>query len=104
MSKRSKACDITPKVRKLVMERDKHTCTNCGRHNMLTIAHVYYSRAFGGRGIPENLCVLCMECHNSLDNGNSERDKMIVKFNIEHYMERLYGKPNLELIKYSKWG
>ena len=48
MSKRSKACDITPKVRREVMERDKR-CVNCGRTNMLTIAHVYVSRAHGGR-------------------------------------------------------
>lgn len=101
MSKRSKATDITPKVRKEVMERDK-CCVNCGSHSTLTIAHVYVSRAHGGKGIINNLAVLCTRCHGHLDNGKAHQS-MIVKFNVEHYMERIYGKPNLDEIKYRKW-
>jgi 5-methylcytosine-specific restriction endonuclease McrA len=102
-SKRSKACDITNKIRKEVLERDNFTCVNCGRHNMLTIAHVYVSRAFGGKGIPTNLAVLCTVCHGHLDNGKAH-ESMIVKFNVERYMERIYGKPNLDEITFRKWG
>jgi len=103
MSKRSKACDITPKVRQHVMERDGGRCINCGKTYMLTIAHVYVSRAHGGKGIPTNLAVLCMKCHGKLDNGR-KHESMIVKFNVEHYMQRIYGKPNIDEIKYRKWG
>ena len=102
MSKRSKATDITPKVRREVMERDKR-CVNCGRTNMLTISHVYVSRAHGGKGIPTNLAVLCTVCHGHMDNGR-KHESMIVKFNVERYMERLYGKPNLDEIKFRKCG
>ena len=102
MSKRSKACDITPKVRKQVMERDK-CCVNCGRHHTLTIAHVWANRSHGGLGVVENLCVLCMKCHHNFDNSFGNRHE-IVKFNVEHYMERIYGKPNIDKITFRKWG
>jgi hypothetical protein len=102
MSKRSKACDITPNIRQQVFNRDKK-CINCGSNHMLTIAHVYVSRAHGGKGVMNNLAVLCTKCHGHLDNGKLQ-EKMIVKFNVERYMERIYGKPNLDEIKFRKWG
>ena len=67
MSKISRACDISPKVRKEVMWRDGH-CIACGRPYDLQIAH-YISRARLGLGIPENLGVLCARCHFNYDNG-----------------------------------
>ena len=55
-------------------------------------------------GIANNLAVLCTVCHHNADNGR-KHESMIVKFNVERYMERIYGKPNLDEIKYRKgWG
>ena len=50
MSKRSKACDISPKVKKKVWERDNHCCIICGSPYAMPNAH-YISRAQGGLGI-----------------------------------------------------
>lgn len=72
MSKRSKACDISPKVRKEVLERDR-CCIICGSHFGLQIAH-YISRARGGLGIPQNLGVMCIHCHFQFDNGQFHKE------------------------------
>jgi 5-methylcytosine-specific restriction endonuclease McrA len=101
MSKRSKACDITPKVRAEVMGRDKH-CISCGSHSTLSLAHVWVNRSHGGLGIKENLCVLCMSCHGKLDNGLGHQSD-IVRINVESYMKRLYGTPDIDKLKYKKW-
>ena len=58
-SKMSKACDISPKVRKEVMERDGCKCVICGRNDLLQIAH-FVSRARGGLGIAKNLAVISL--------------------------------------------
>lgn len=39
MSKRSKACDISPKVKKKVWERDNHCCIICGSPYAMPNAH-----------------------------------------------------------------
>ena len=97
-SKRSKACDISPKVRKAVLERDKK-CIICGATYGLQIAH-YISRARGGLGIPQNLAAMCVKCHGEMDNG---------KYHKEHqnaFRERLkahYEGWNEKELYYDKW-
>lgn len=44
MNKRSKACDISQKVKKKVWERDNHRCIICGSPYAMPNAH-YISRA-----------------------------------------------------------
>ena len=68
MTKASKACDISPKVRKEVLERDNQKCIICGDNQNLQIAH-YVSRGRLGLGIPQNLVVMCPHCHFQMDNG-----------------------------------
>lgn len=70
----SRACDISPGVRKKVLRRDGERCILCGKRQGLQIAH-YISRARLGLGIPENLVTLCALCHFEYDNG---------KFHTEH--------------------
>lgn len=62
---------ITPKVRREVYERDKECCIICGRPYPLETAH-YISRAHGGKGIPENLVMLCKHCHMAYDGTERE--------------------------------
>lgn len=69
MAKRHKstiACDISPKVRSEVMERDYGCCIICGSPKGLQVAH-YISRARMGMGIPQNLALLCHVCHWAYD-------------------------------------
>lgn len=67
MSKASKACDISPKVRQIVYERDNGCCIICGKRPV-QIAH-FIGRGRLGLGIPENLGCLCLNCHFEYDNG-----------------------------------
>ena len=100
MSKRSKACDITPKVRREVMERDK-CCVNCGSHHTLTIAHVFKNRSHGGLGIKQNLLVLCRSCHHAYDNS---KHRQTVKQEIKSYLMSIYADWNEDELVYRKWG
>ena len=66
MSKRTKACAITMKVKKIVWERDEQRCIFCHTPYALPEAHVI-PRSKGGLGIEENIITVCRECHNKLD-------------------------------------
>ncbi len=102
MSKRSKACDIKPKVRNQVLERDSKRCVVCSTTYNLELAHVL-SRAHGGLGKPKNLVTLCQKHHKMLDSGKY-KDQVYIKNIITDYMFKLYGAVLIEDIKYSKWG
>ncbi len=72
-SKRSKACDISPKVKAIVYERDNGLCINCGRWGGIPNAH-YIRRSRGGLGIEQNVGCLCPQCHHDYDNGGKEKE------------------------------
>lgn len=99
MSKRSKACDITPKVRQEVLRRDDRRCIVCGSIHNLQIAH-YVSRARGGLGIPQNLVTMCVQHHFDMDNGKYH--KQLQKFVREHLNECYKDWDEKELY-YDKW-
>lgn len=65
-SKRTKALEIPPKVKKTVYERDGGCCIFCGAPG-LPEAH-YIARSHGGLGIEENVITACRQCHDLLDN------------------------------------
>lgn len=102
MNNRTKETTITPKIRQEVMERDRQ-CVSCGKSNNLTIAHVWINRSHGGKGIPENLAVLCLSCHHEYDNGKKEQQDY-QRAVVQLYMMNLYGSPDLNKIKYTKHG
>lgn len=113
MSKRSKACDITPKVRQQIYARDCG-CIFCQRdymmppedeftttRGMLQIMH-YIPRSQGGLGIPENLALGCVWHHNIMDNGNlGLREQMLILF--EDYLKAHYENWDSKKLVYSKW-
>lgn len=41
-SKRSKACEISQKVKEIVWNRDNHRCIYCGRYVPKTCANAHY--------------------------------------------------------------
>ena len=89
-SARTKACDISPKIRQAVGERDKFTCVLCGKWGIPNVH--YLPRSAGGLGIVENVVTLCPVCHRLYDNGYDKdvniREKMGAK--IREYLEERY--------------
>lgn len=65
-STRTKALDITPKVKKQVWERDGHCCIFCGSPMAMPNAH-YIPRSHGGLGIERNIVTACIHCHDQMD-------------------------------------
>jgi 5-methylcytosine-specific restriction endonuclease McrA len=98
-SKRSRACDISPKVRKEVMERDGGRCIICGSTDNLQVAH-FVSRARLGLGIPQNLAILCACCHFEMDNGKSHRELQKL---VREHLQGLYEDWDEKNLIYSKW-
>ena len=78
MSIRSKFCEFDKETRKYIKKRDNNRCVFCGNNGALQIAHIFLSRAHGGKGCKENGVMLCIKCHQALDNGKdtSLRDQI----------------------------
>lgn len=98
MSKRSKACDISPRVRARVYARDNE-CIICRSTNGLQVAH-YIGRAQGGLGIEENLVLLCVQCHTEYDNGHKRKE--YGEF-IRNYLSWCYPNWNEKQLIFDKW-
>jgi len=71
MNRRTKALDISPRVKKLVYARDSGLCILCGSPGA-PVAH-YISRGQSGRGIEQNVVTLCQKCHTAYDQ-SSQRE------------------------------
>ena len=78
MSIRSQWCEFDKETRKYIKKRDNNRCVFCGNNGALQIAHIFLSRAKGGNGCKENGVMLCIKCHQALDNGKdaSLRDQI----------------------------
>ena len=78
MSVRSQFCELDKETRKYIKKRDNNRCIFCGNNGALQIAHIFLSRAHGGKGCKENGVMLCIKCHQALDNGKdtSLRDQI----------------------------
>lgn len=97
-SKRTKALQVSPQVRQTVVKRDKW-CIRCGKVYRLEVAH-YVSRGSGGLGIPQNLVLLCQECHRLYD--QSVHRNTIGKF-IENYLKTHYNDWDKTKLKYRRY-
>ncbi len=96
-SKRTLATEIKAKTRKEVIERDRN-CIFCGTSQMLSVAH-YVSRANGGKGVKENLALVCIPCHQKLDQ-STERKKLLQIF--KNHLQSNYGEIDESALKYKK--
>lgn len=99
MNKRTKACDISAKTKKIVWERDNERCIICGNPEAMPNAH-YIRRSQCGLGIPENVVTLCINCHHEFDNG-SGRER--IGSEIKDYLKRIYPEWREEDLVYNKW-
>lgn len=98
--KMTNACDISPKVRKKVEERDEGVCIVCGHNNGIANAH-YIRRSRGGLGIEQNIGTLCPKCHHEYDNGGKEKEHGEV---FKEYLINHYPDWNEEDLIYNKYG
>lgn len=87
-SNRSKATDISQRVKKIVWERDNQRCIFCGSTLAMPNAHVI-PRSKGGLGVEQNIVTACYECHFKMDE-TSERQRYIDYAN--SYLDRIYGQ------------
>ena len=89
LSERTKATDISPKVRQEVYQRDswdgRTCCIKCGSPYSLQVAH-FIGRGQGGLGIKENLVVLCVKCHQMYDQSDQMNEmKEFIKTYLDNY-------------------
>jgi len=59
---------LAANIRREVLQRDDHTCRNCGRHYGLHVHHIRF-REHGGRNEMGNLLTLCHACHSLVHAG-----------------------------------
>lgn len=102
-SERSKFCEFDKKTRKEIYIRDNYRCIYCGGTFGLGIAHVFVSRAHGGKGCKENGVLLCIICHTALDNGNNAEKRLNIDNYCCNYLYSNYGKIDKQKLIYDKW-
>lgn len=96
MHKRTKALDISPKVKRKVLDRDG-ACVWCDREGAPN-AH-YISRAQGGLGIEENILTLCTDCHRRYD---QTTDRPIMRKYFREYLQSKYPDWDEDKLIYRK--
>lgn len=100
-SERTKALMITKKTKRIVYERDNHSCIFCGRYVDISCANSHFiKRSHGGLGIPENIMTNCYECHHNFDD-TPLRKYMIPK--AEKYFKSIYPNWNKDDLVYKKY-
>lgn len=105
-SKRSKATDISMKVKNIVWERDDHRCVICGMSGSVMPNAHFISRAHGGLGIEENIFTACTrfnpnDCHNRFDNGSKEEREELKEI-VRSYFKSIYPNWNEDDLYYKK--
>ena len=98
MHKRTKATNITPKVREAVWERDGHRCIVCGDGRAQPNSHII-RRSQGGLGVEQNIVTHCRRCHEMYDLRTSDA----VRQETIDYIKRIYPGWTEEQVTYSKW-
>lgn len=103
MSKRSNWCEFSKKEREEIYTRDEHRCVKCYSRSYLGIAHIFVSKAHGGKGCRQNGVLLCQECHNALDNGNNTEKRIEIYNYCCDYLYKEYGDIDKQLLIYNKY-
>lgn len=99
MSKRSQWCEYDKDTRKYIKKRDKEQCYICGAKGGLQIAHIFISRAKGGKGCKENGVLLCVNCHKIVDNPiGIEQNRLSLQY-LDKCKSYLIEKENIVLDK-----
>lgn len=97
-SRRSKACDISKKVKDAVWERDHHRCILCGSPTAMPNAH-YIPRSRGGLGVEKNVVTLCWGCHITYDQTTQRKHLQVL---IREYLQSRYDAWDEEELVYRR--
>jgi 5-methylcytosine-specific restriction endonuclease McrA len=86
VTERRKNTDISAQSRHEVHRRDERRCVYCGRTDKpIELAH-FISRSQGGKGVPQNLITLCIDCHRSFDGaGRDDMRDFLADYLKSHY-------------------
>lgn len=95
-SKRTKAVDIKPGVKKIVWERDNRKCILCNSLIAMPNAH-FIPRSKGGLGIEQNIVTLCLQCHHNLDQTTQRKELLEL---VKNYLMRKYHDWNEQHLVY----
>lgn len=99
-SKRTKALEISPAVKRHVYERDNGCCVLCGSPNGLPNAH-YIGRAQGGLGVEKNIVTLCPACHREYDQSAERKG---IRAELREYLQSCYPEWDENDLIYRKYG
>lgn len=111
MNNMTKFTAIPPRVKAAVTQRDNGRCIICGTTEAYANAHII-RRSQGGRGIEQNIVMLCPQCHYSHDEGlfiKGRLDKLGLKTqqDVENYVidyiKGYYPDWTPESVTYHKW-
>lgn len=72
---RSIPADLKKRIDDFVYDRDNNRCTRCDctrAERVLTVAHII-PHASGGQYVPNNLRILCIDCHITSEIGTANR-------------------------------
>jgi hypothetical protein len=96
MSIRTQWTDVSKETRKYIKKRDGNKCIICNNKGAITMAHVFVSRAKGGKGSKENIVSLCTNCHYYiLDNPIGQKNnKLSQEYKAKCY-QYLFDKENI---------
>ena len=97
---RTKACEISPDVKRIVYKRDGR-CLMCGSgvREENACCHLI-PRSQGGMGVEKNILTLCQKCHREFDEG-PDREYWTNWFN--WYLTGIYGPIERSEVVYDKW-
>lgn len=97
--KRKDWCEFSPEERRIIYKRDYNRCIICGSRSFLGVAHIFVSRAKGGKGCKENGVLLCSDrCHSALDQGKDAEKRNSIRTKCENYLNNLYDIDKESLI------
>lgn len=100
--KRTKATEISKKIKLIVWERDERKCIFCGTPVTWNYANSHFiKRSQGGLGIERNIMTNCQHCHDLFDKTSSRKN--MIPIAIKHF-ESHYPNWNEKNLTYKKFG
>ena len=87
--RQTKACEIPPRVKEAVYERDGHVCVLCERwaDPSNACAHFIPRKPHLGLGIEENILTLCQDCHDAYDKTTRRKE---IQERLRQYLKSKY--------------
>lgn len=99
-SRRTKALEIPPAVKRAVWARDGEKCVICERWVPMFFANAHFiARSHGGLGIEENIFTACQSCHDTFD---KTTERPILREALRRYLKSKYPGWDEQSLYYTK--